>query len=211
MTRQLSLDIETTPRGEKADFSDPTSWHLFAVALGFRSHGDVETSVFVRRNGTMHAERRLLAQVVNWVRDREPIDCLLSFNGDSFDLPILAERADALLMSDRPHEQTLSFALYDALDITHRDLFAELKDRQDEGEKWPSLDEALEERDIEAATTTLEGVEVSGADMPRIGREILANQATPDARRALVEYCESDVAPLFALADSLAEEREVRA
>lgn len=207
MTRQLSLDIETTPCGDRPDFDDPESWHLFAIALGFRSDGDVETTVFVRQNGTIHAERKLLAQSVNWIRDREPLDVLLSYNGDDFDLPILEARAEALLKSDRPQEQTLSFALFDALNISHRDLFAELKARCDDDEKWPSLDDALADRGIEAASTTLEGSTVTGADMPRIGRDILANESTADARRALVEYASSDVAPLFALADALSEER----
>ena len=209
MTRALAVDIETVPTTDGVDFDDPTAWAIFAIAVGFRSgHASpVQSTVFVRDGDTRRDERKLLAQLTNWVRDRDPIDAVLTYNGGEFDLPVIAERADAVMRSDVYHEGTLSFALYDALDVPHRDLFVEVREGMAGDEKWPTLDEALAERGIRTSEPKLDGEPVVGMDMPDLGRSVLDGSITAKEREAVVQYAEADVRPLFELADALDRER----
>jgi len=209
MTRQTAVDIETVPTTDGTDFDDPTAWEIFAIAVAFRSgHASpVQSTVFVREGDTRRDERKLLAQLTNWVRDHEPLDAILTYNGEEFDLPIIAERADAVMRSDVHHEGTLSFALYDALDVPHRDLFNELRKGMADDEKWPTLEEALTKRGIQTSAPELDGEPVVGMDMPDLGRSVLDGSITMKEREAVVRYAESDVRPLFELADALDRER----
>lgn len=214
MSRILSLDIETTVRdGYQMSFDDPECWELFAIGVGFRPSADAtpETKVLVREGDSPHAERKLLAQLANYARDKAPVDVVMGYNSLAFDKPVLEARADDLAKSDLPHDQTLGFALHDALDGEHRDLFAELKDRTPEGEKWPSLGESLAERGITADEPTLGSHTVVGGDMPAMGRRVLAGDLTHRERVALRRYCESDIRPLFELADALDREHHADA
>jgi hypothetical protein len=214
-TRVAAFDLETTALDDDvpASFDDLSTWTIFAIGVGFRPHASasVETEILIRGDGSPRAERKLIARFVNWLRDHEPVDVLADFNGSDFDIPVLENRADALMKSDCPERQTLSFALYDALDVSHRDLFAELKEQTPADAKWPSLDEALEARDIDVCgTPKLDGEPATGADMPELGRRVLDGTLTERQRIALMQYIDSDIRPLFALMDCLDEERRER-
>lgn len=208
--RQIALDIEATHRTPKPDFDSPSTWRIIAVALSLRRTPTAtpETTVIVRRDGTDHGRRKLLCSVANWVGDRAPIDCLLSYNGLHYDLAVLGHHIGEIAKT----KPALAKHIRRALDITHRDLLDELKAMQDPDERWPSLDRALAVRGIDAPTVRLNGDIVNGALMPAIGNRLL----DPDVelgeheRAALKKYAKSDVEPLHALADQLTGERTER-
>lgn len=212
MTRQLALDIEAQNTTEPPDFDDASAWSPFAIALSHRPSAQAtpDTAVLTRRDGTERALRQLLCAMANWIHERAPTDTLLTFNGgefhpaaDGFDLPILANCIEGGI--DDPE---LAQHVRSALDVSHRDLFAEIVAEQADGIKWPSLASALKARDIQAATTTLDGDLVDGATMPALGATILNGGGLgAQEHRALVEYASSDVTPLHALATKLDRER----
>lgn len=214
MTRTLAIDIETTVRdGYQMSFDDPECWELFAVGVGFRPYPEAapDTDVLVRDGDDPDGERKLLARLANYARDKAPIDAVMGYNSTAFDEPVLRARADELAKTGRPADQTLGHALAFALDAPHRDLFAELKARAPDDEKWPSLAESLADRGITADEPTLGEHTVVGGDMPAMGRRVLSGEITDRERVALRRYCKSDIRPLFELADELDRERHAAA
>lgn len=207
--KQTAIDIEAAPMTDTPQFDQPDQWECFAIALSHRPTPDAmpETTVLVRRDGTERARRQLLCAMANQIVDWSP-DCLVGYNTESFDLPILGHHIGAIAESD----PTLAAFVKDALDIEHRDLFAEIVESQPEQQKWPSLSESLRERGLAKATPRLDGSDVTGADMPDFGDKILAGDGLSHReRRVLREYASSDVRPLHPLADRLDRERHAAA
>ena len=208
MVRQTALDIECSPLTDEPQFNDTAgNWDTFAVGLSHKRDDETppDTTVLVRRDGTERGLRKLLVATANWLRERAPHDALLTFNGTTFDLPILEGHIESIEEQD----QQLADHVRGALDISHRDLFEECKARRGPNEKWPSLAEALATRGIDSATAKLDGDIVEGSLMPAIGTRILDPEKTLGAheRSALKKYAASDVDPLHELADCLDRER----
>ena len=210
--RQTAIDIEATPRTADPEFDDPAGqWDTFAIALSQRTHPDgmPETTVLVRRDSSDHGLCKLLAASANWLAERAPHDCLVSYNGESFDFPILRDHIECELQA---HDDALAGYVRHALDVPHRDLFAEIVDSQAEDVKWPSLGESLTDRGLAKATPKLGDSDITGADMPRFGSKILAGDGlSRREQRVLKEYASSDVRPLHVLSDKLIEERGMEA
>ena len=209
MSRTLALDIECVPTSEPPDFDDPAgNWDTFAIALSFApdTQTDPETTVLVRRSHTNHDLRKLLCAAANWMQDKRPIDTMIHFNGNRFDLPIIENHIDKL------GDAELIAYVRSTLAIPDRDLFREIVDNQPDSVKYPSLDEALAARDIESATTRLDSEIVTGSLMPAIGRRVLDPDTSlgEHEERALRKYAASDVEPLHELACCLDREREQR-
>lgn len=208
MSRQIAIDIECSPRTDEPEFDEPAgAWETFAVSLSFRPEfgASPTTTVFVRDASTDHALRKLLAAVANWVRDRLPVDCFLSFNGHNFDFPILVSHIEEVCEG---YDQPFAEFVRESLDHPHRDLFREIVDNQADHIKWPSLESALAKRDIPTTVTKMGDELVEGATMPEFGEKILNGEGlSPRERSALMEYAASDVRPLHALADRLDRER----
>lgn len=207
MTRTVAIDIECVPTTPEPEFSEPAGcWDTFAIGLSHkRPETPPDTTVLVRRDGTERGLRKLLAAMANWLRERVT-DALLSFNGRSFDFPILESHIESVESHDKP------FANYvrESLDVSHRDLFAEIVENQPDSKKWPSLDGALSSRGIGSETATLDGDIVEGSLMPAIGSRILSEDKTlgRHERSALKKYAASDVTPLHELAAELDRERQ---
>ena len=207
MSRTLAIDIECVPTTPEPRFSEPAgNWDTFAIALSFApdTQTDPETVVLIRRSDTNHDLRKLLCAAANWIQDKRPIDTMIHFNGNRFDLPIIETHIDKLGDAELIAYVRSTFAIPD------RDLFREIVDNQPDSVKYPSLDEALEARDIESATTRLDGDVITGSLMPAIGRRVLDPDASlgEHEERALRRYAKSDVAPLHELATALDRERE---
>ncbi|ELZ14424.1 hypothetical protein C478_07362 [Natrinema thermotolerans DSM 11552] len=199
----VALDIECINLVEPPDldFQDPTHWSVFAVPLGHRPDDSdtVQTDVLFRRGSTVCDELELIERVTAWVRDRDP-DRLVTFNGDSYDLPILRHRS-----SVTAHECPGSHPVRDNVDLVlatldHNDLFTAVK--EDAGYNVP-LDSALDYHDIPTPDVTLGGEEVTGEDMPGLGLRVLSGDVTDEELKAVRDYAESDVEPLFRLFDSV--------
>ncbi|ERJ06620.1 DNA polymerase protein [Halorhabdus tiamatea SARL4B] len=201
----VALDIEAINLVEPPDldFQSPDHWSVFCVPLGHRPAGDtnVQTRVLFRRGSTACDELELIERVTDWIRERNP-DRIVTYNGASYDFPILRHRA-GVTAHECPGSHTAGTDLELVLDaVEHTDLFREVK--EDAGYNVP-LDSALDYHDIPTPDVQLDGEEVSGADMPDLGLRMLAGDATDHERAAVKEYAESDVEPLFRLLDSLSE------
>ncbi|QCS43643.1 3'-5' exonuclease [Natrinema versiforme] len=207
LTGAVAFDIETINLVPQPDieFSDPTHWCLFAVPVGYRDpDGTVETDVLIRPGSTLCDERKLIDDVIEWIRDRRPAR-LVTFNGDYYDLPVIRHRARVTTRECRGHYTTyddLQLVL-DAVD--HHDLFIQVKRQAGYNVK---LESALQYHDIDTVETTLNGDVITGADMPELGLKILSGEATSEEIDAVREYAESDVQPLFQLETAVEQDRE---
>lgn len=210
--RQLALDIEATPDDPaNPDFDAPETWTIWAVNLSFRADAQTtpETTVLIRRSDSARHARQLLAAVANWILDKSPVDALLTYNGESYDMPILNHHIDEI----ESHDEELAAYICDALSAPHRDLFAEIVGELPESEPWPSLSSALTHRQIQPATTTLDGDLVDGEATIPLGEKVLSDGVgalTASEKRAVIEYGKSDVIPLHPLSIKLDEERRER-
>ena len=209
MSRLLALDIEAVNKTDPPDFSDGTDWRTFAIALSHRkdAQSDPETVVFIRRSDSEHALRKLLCAAANWI-DGRICDTIITFNGTSFDMPILKHHIEEI---EATHPDLAAF-VRSALSISHRDLFDDVKAGLAEHERWPSLEAALRSRGIESPTTRLDETVIDGSLMPAIGSRVLDPDVSlgEHEERALRKYAASDVEPLFELACCLDREREQR-
>lgn len=198
----VAVDIECINLVPAPDlrFDDPTHWTLFCIPIGYRApDGTVETDVLFRPGASLCEERDLIDRMLEWIRDRKPTE-LLTYNGEFYDEPILRYRARVSTRECRGHHDTndnLELVL-DAL--THVDLFQVVKEQA--GFNVP-LESALKYHEIPDEPTYLDGEEISGADMPDLGLRILSGDVSKDEVRAVREYAESDVEPLFELADAV--------
>lgn len=173
---------------------------MFAIPIGYREpDGTVETDVLFRTGASLCDERELIDRMLEWIRDRRPAE-LLTFNGEFYDEPILRHRARVSTRECRGHHDTtdnLELVL-DAL--THVDLFPVVKAQA--GFNVP-LESALNYHGIPDEPTYLDGKEITGKDMPNLGLNIISGTASNDEVQAVRRYAESDVEPLFELADAV--------
>jgi DNA polymerase elongation subunit (family B) len=199
---RVALDIETIATVDNPDFNDPTHWIPFAVALGYCGcRGNPKVDVLFRRDATLDAEAELLHRTVDWIAARSGSNRdILTFNGESYDFPILQHRATAISESKPQGSLDERLSLLRSTS-THVDLLDTLRD--DRGYRM-SLDDALDEYEVEVdANPTWNGEKVTGAHMPDMGLEILSDRDTRELRDVVRRYAASDVRPLFALDDRL--------
>jgi len=200
---RVALDIETIATTEDPDFNDPSHWIPFAVALGHHSGamGEPDVNVIFRENNSIKAEARLLNDTIDWIADRCASNELelLTYNGESYDLPIMKHRAREI-RSSNPGSNIVERLVLLLKTATHTDLILEMKEREG---YWVSLDDALDQHDITADEPTWLGKPVTGADMPEMGLELLSDRPNADLREAVRQYASSDVGPLFELRDRL--------
>lgn len=202
---EIALDIEAINIVEKPDlnFDDASHWSVFCVSLAHRPEGSnaVDTRVLWRQGPTVCDELELIDRVTDWIRDRSP-ELLLTYNGKSYDLPILRHRA-SVTSKECPGSHVVEADLDMLLDsIRHEDLFPSVRERYNRN---VSLESALKDNGIETPTVELDGREVSGEDMPVLGLRILRDEATDEELKAVAEYAKSDVKQLVTLRDSLSE------
>lgn len=97
--RLLAIDIETadrTPPDTTVDLTDTTTLGLVAVGLGYRScPGDPVESTVLLRAGPWGPDETatLLERVCAWIDDR-PADAVITYNGRRFDEPHLRTWAE---------------------------------------------------------------------------------------------------------------------
>lgn len=208
MTRPLlALDIETMPVVDDPDFNAPSHWRVLAIALGSVSpRTEQQTTVLLRRSDSKTAEAMLIDRAIMWLQARNA-STLVTYNGSTFDLPILRHRAQATMPSVR-FDTSVSKRLNSMLDAaTHRDLFRELRRRRGENAPWLSLEDACYEYDIEITSARYEREIVNGSDVPRLGAKILdVATDSADEERVLREYASEDVRPLIQLAQKIESE-----
>lgn len=193
----IALDIETIHIVDNPDFSNPEHWIPFCVAVGFCDRsGSIETDVIFREDGTLDAERQLLLSVADWIEERVSRQgrVLLTYNGRAYDMPVLEHRARKCGVYDRLDGTVIDDTL------RHTDLMEVMVDKHG---SHVSLDAALNEFRIEVNDDGAEwlGKELSGADMPDLGLELLSSDPDPELVEAVATYAKSDVEPLFELAE----------
>ena len=207
---RFALDIETIPVVDDPDFDDPSHWIPFAVALGHRGADmtNPDVDVLFRTESSIEAEAQLMTDTIDWIadrsdgRDRE----ILTYNGESYDIPIIKHRAGEI-RNDEPGANICERLKLLLDSSVHVDLILEMREREGH---WVSLDDALCQHSIETDDPEFMGDKVTGADMPSMGRELLANRpdgVNDDLRDAVYRYASSDVAPLFDLHDQLRAEQ----
>jgi hypothetical protein len=199
---RVALDIETIATVDSPDFEDPAHWIPFAIATGYRSpDGEIDVDVLFRDDCTAAAEARLLDEGLDWIAERTPADSreILTYNGNSYDLPILQHRATEL--SNHEPQVRLPERLDLLLDSTpHTDLIEIMRERRGH---WVSLDDALADHGIDAETVEWNGEKVTGADMLDMGLQLIRDDAPDGLRDVVHRYAASDVRPLFRLDDAL--------
>lgn len=201
---RVALDIETISTVSDPDFSEPSHWTPFAVAVGHSSPSSpISIDVHFREDGSLRAEADLLHEVIDWAASRcnQEHRIVISYNGTSYDIPILRHRARVL---DDELGENLTQRLYFLLDTaTHHDL---MEDMVEQNGYYVSLDDALSMYDIEAEEPEWNGEKVTGADMPNFGLELMGgypDDVNNDLREVTRRYAASDVEPLFELHSKL--------
>ena len=198
----IALDIETIPLETDPDFNDPSHWTVFAIALGHKPpDSDFVVDVLFRDNTHFDAERDLIERMIDWIAEHThgKQRRILTYNGESYDIPILKHRATVL--DDEIADSNVAERLYMMLETSlHTDLIQDIK--QQKG-YYVSLDDALDEFSIEADEPKWMGPKVTGADMPSMGLELLFERANDELRETVKRYAASDVGPLFRLYEEL--------
>lgn len=190
----VAVDLETVPLTNEPDFQDATDWEIFAIALAHRNEpgGNIEADVLIRERPGIEYEKRLLTEMCGWVERRDPGE-LITYNGESYDLPIIRERSTG--RSESLINQT-----------THIDVYRHVLDRASETESC-SLDAALDRHDLPNPDVEFEGEEITGEDMPRLARALWNGLVEGERREEVLKvvewYAASDVEPLVRLHDKL--------
>lgn len=195
---RIALDIETIPLAKDPDFDSPEDWSVYAIALGHSApDSDTVVDVLFRDNPHFTAERDLIERMIDWVADhtRGEARTILTYNGESYDLPVLRHRAYEL--DEAITDSNLAERLYLLLETSlHTDLIQIMKERKG---YFVSLDDALEEHNIDADKPEWMGKPLEGSDMPSMGLELISSRQNDELRKKVYRYAASDVKPLFDL------------
>ena len=111
MAGRFALDIETvSPTLERyetpPEFDDPGYFELLAVALGHESpDGDREAEVLFREGETPASELDLVARTLDWFARRDGTE-VVTYGGETFDVPQLVGRAKAAESADAGRAET---------------------------------------------------------------------------------------------------------
>ncbi len=219
----LALDIETASPFDTpgyGDFEDTDYFELVAVALGHRPGPDapVETTVHFRTGDWSDAATaELVRRAGEWATERG-FDRTLTYNGSGFDAVHLREWASRLADAhpDLP-------ATVDDLFADHRDLAPvaghRFSDREFDG-RFPRFERACAWCGVEVPETRyadfavdpelverVEGETVAGRHVGEVLGAAYVEGDRPALERLLTRYAETDVEPLFALADELGVDR----
>ncbi|WIV66568.1 ribonuclease H-like domain-containing protein [Natrialbaceae archaeon AArc-T1-2] len=203
MAPRLALDIETVPLVSDPAFDDPSDWKPFCITVGYQpARGEtVETEVLFRQGATFRYEQLMFDDFFDWVTARhdtsERVE-LVTYNGDSYDIPILKDRAYKVTGELDSDTIDRLYLLLQACD--HVDLILDLK--ADLG-YYCSLDDALAMHNIEADAPTWNGEKVTGKHMLDMGEKIMNGSAPDELIEAVRRYAASDVEPLFELHDKI--------
>lgn len=197
----FALDIEAINTVTPAKFDNPAGWDPFAIGLAYLDENAAdcpETAVLFREGDTPSDLKTLLERAITWLHERAtPDEALYTYNGGKFDLPILKECA--LELSAKPPYEATARRLHAILSLLdHRDLFDDMAAGLPEGERWLSLDACYEAHGVAVHSPS---DAPTGADMPAMGRKIIAGGKDADRlKRRVRPYVVADVAPLFDLA-----------
>lgn len=200
---RVALDLETIALVDDPSFDNPEHWTIFAVATGFAPDPTSEpvVEVFFREDSTLQAEADLINETIDWIAAKcnSGPRILITYNGEGYDLPLLRHRISVIddSVSEASITQRVNFFLGTS---EHADLIQDVKEIEG---YYRSLDDTLKKYNIESDSPTWMGKEVTGADMPSFGLELLSDQPNQDLREVTYRYAASDVKPLFELYDEL--------
>ena len=190
-TRYASLDIET-------DSIDPTSGQTVAIGVGLKDTVAGEQSIDVLTlGGAMGDEETLIRRAFERINEFDPT-ALVTFNGRGFDLNYLSERLAIL----GPKQQ-----IGLKCEENHIDLFVPRKQKADEqGIKWPSLEEVLEGHGLKVQPTLWRGEALTntrfGEDLAPEYIQAIAEDRTDtidELETVIHEYVMSDIEANLAL------------
>ena len=174
-TRYASLDIET-------DGVDPTSSQTVAIGVGLKDTVAGEESIDVLTlGGAMGDEETLIRRALERINEFGS-RALVTYNGRGFDLDYLNERLAIL----EPAQQVELHC-----EDNHVDLFVPRKQMADEqGIKWPSLEEVLEDHGLAVQPTLWRGEELTNT---LFGEELAPEyiQAITEGRTATIDELET--------------------
>lgn len=130
---RIALDIEGISTVDDRDFDNPAHWIAFAVALGYSDGDTTEVDVLFREDSTLQAETALLNDMIGWIAERTaPNRDILTYNGESYDLPIIQHRSRRI--DDNNPGENVTQRLGLLLDTsTHIDLIQDMREREGTG------------------------------------------------------------------------------
>lgn len=228
---QLAFDIETVnadrPAGVEFDFQNPEHLEMFCICVAHRPEpgAEIDHEVIFREATGPDAELDVIEAAVEWM-EAKPSETVLTFNGDSFDFVHLEGRTRiATEALDGRYE--LVDRVNDFIDTVESD---DIRPEACEycNDKYTSFEQACGEVGVDAPETPLDDYNLivdpiperpsyrsskpilMGCDVPVIGEAYLnlcdqgETDITPfkEMHSALKHYAETDVRPLFELADS---------
>lgn len=200
---RVALDIETISTVPDPDFDAPEHWVPFCIATGHVSPSSPSPDVEVhfREDSTLESEAQLLHDVVDWVADRcdSGDRILVTYNGNSYDIPILKHRGRAI-DGEIPGVNVTQRLYFLVKTSQHADLMEDMVERKG---YHVSLDDCLDEFSIDSDAPKWMDKPVTGSDMPSMGLELLSDRDNPRLRDAVRRYAASDVEPLFELHQKL--------
>lgn len=170
VTRYASIDIET-------DSIDPTSGQTVAIGIGLKDTVAGEQSIDVLTlGGAIGDEETLIRRAFERINEFDPT-ALVTYNGRGFDLDYLNERLAILEPTQQIEIQC---------EDNHIDLFVPRKQKADEqGIKWPSLEEVLEGHGLAIQPTLWRGEELTNT--------LFGEELAPEYIQAITEDCTATI------------------